>query len=108
MHEDKDNAAAPQNTPDGEAPRLRPGRRFRDADTPFNAWLEESGKMAVDVAQAAGVSISTIYGIRKGTQRVSIELAAKLIKISGGALTVESFLTEADRAALADVPDAIL
>ena len=98
MDQDNTDAALPQNPPpepaagEPEASHLRPGRPFRESDTPFSLWLEDSGKTAQEIATATGLSISSIYGIRKGTQKVSLETAAKLIKISDGALTIDSFL----------------
>jgi hypothetical protein len=70
----------------------RTGRRFAVANTAFSTWLEGSGKSAGQVAKEAGISLSSVYGIRKGNQQVSLETARALIRVSDGALTYESFL----------------
>jgi transcriptional regulator with XRE-family HTH domain len=82
----QDVVAAPPRIP------AKTGRKFAPAQTALAAWMEVCGMSAQEIADRTGISLSSIYGLRKGFQRASLETATALVHLAGGQLSYEDFL----------------
>ncbi len=74
--------------------KTRPGGRPRGKRAQRNAfadWLAKCGKSPDQLAKALGVSISSIYNARNAYFIPGRDLAVKIEKESGGAVSVESW-----------------
>lgn len=74
-------------------PPKRGGRKRSEASTPFARWLDAQD--LDKVADAVGISKSSLYQIRRGDQGVSMATVRKLVDYARGELTADSFLPAA-------------
>jgi DNA-binding XRE family transcriptional regulator len=64
-------------------------------------WLRQKGRTDAWLAEQVGRHRATITKIRNGTKRPSIEVAAKIQRLSRNAVTAADYCTIADRKARA-------
>lgn len=61
----------------------RPGAgRRREVETEFASWAKEQGLSSKDLVERLGVSLPTVNGLLAERARPSLELAAKIAKLT--------------------------
>lgn len=72
----------------------KPGRPRQKRTAPFARWFDNAGIHVDDVAKKLGVKRQTVYNLRNGHVKPSLRLAAKIAKLTGGAVTSDSWVTK--------------
>lgn len=81
----------PHKAPKAPKPkeRQKTGRKRRGAESAVARWIDSRPESMDVTAKAIGISTSSLYQIRRGTQGVSLATAQRMIEYSEGALTLE-------------------
>lgn len=71
----------------------RPRRELPDVEEPneFARWMAEREIDVESVARVLAVSTSSVYGWRRGNRPPSRKMAARIAKMTGGAVSAESW-----------------
>lgn len=68
------------------------------APTPFLDWLQRSGRSRAQVARDIGCSKSYFSQLANGQRQPSLALAARIERLSGGAVPAASWIPDEDAA----------